>query len=106
MTLFDDVDTGSLLAGRGDWIDADGLERLSEYPLECIETEYPHYVRAVDSPDDFEQPAEQHPVFYGCFDWHSAVHSHWSLVRQVRLFEDHPAAEAIRASLDARFTAE
>ncbi|OYW17839.1 MAG: hypothetical protein B7Z55_11755 [Planctomycetales bacterium 12-60-4] len=24
------------------------------------------------------------PVFYGCYDWHSAVHSHWSLLRACR----------------------
>jgi hypothetical protein len=25
-----------------------------------------------------------HPVFYGCFDWHSSVHGHWLLVRLLR----------------------
>ena len=22
-----------------------------------------------------------HPAFFGCYDWHSAVHSHWLLAR-------------------------
>lgn len=26
-----------------------------------------------------------HPVFHGCYDWHSAVHGHWALLRSHRL---------------------
>ena len=29
-------------------------------------------------------PAAVHPAFYGCYDWHSAVHSHWLLVHALR----------------------
>jgi len=25
-----------------------------------------------------------HPVFHGCYDWHSAVHGHWALMRIAR----------------------
>jgi hypothetical protein len=32
-----------------------------------------------------------HPAFFGSYDWHSAVHMHWLLVRVLRL---HPAAAA------------
>jgi hypothetical protein len=45
-------------------------------------------------------------VFYGCFDWHSAVHSHWCLLRQLRLFDAHPAEADIVRSIDSRLTAE
>jgi hypothetical protein len=41
-------------------------------------------------------------VFYGCFDWHSAVHGYWTLVRGPRLFEDHPDPEAIIDSIGYR----
>jgi len=36
-------------------------------------------------------PRRLHPVFFGSYDWHSAVHMHWLLVRLVRLhpFLDH-----------------
>ena len=27
-----------------------------------------------------------HPIFYGCYDWHSAVHSHWLLAKVRRIF--------------------
>jgi hypothetical protein len=28
-----------------------------------------------------------HPIFCGCYDWHSAVHSHWTLLQIVGLLE-------------------
>lgn len=93
-----------LLAGRSDWLDEPGVSGLAEHPLESVETEYPHYVGAVGDPEGPEPPRERHPVFYGCFDWHSAVHSHWALVRQLRLFDDHPDADAITESIDRRLT--
>ena len=34
---------------------------------------------------DSARPRHLHPVFFGCFDWHSAVHTHWTLVRLVRV---------------------
>ena len=27
------------------------------------------------------QYSELHPIFYGCFDWHSSVHGHWLLAK-------------------------
>ncbi|MBX0297623.1 DUF2891 domain-containing protein [Haloarcula nitratireducens] len=96
----------TILSGHADWIDAELLSTLSEYPLDSINTEYPHFARSVDGPDDMVQPSEAHPVFYGSFDWHSAVHNHWCLVRQLRLFEDHPEASAIVSLLEDRFTRE
>ena len=32
------------------------------------------------------RPKENHPVFYGCFDWHSSVHGHWLLATVARRF--------------------
>lgn len=46
-------------------------------------------------------PREMHPVFYGSFDWHSCVHSHWLLARILRRYPNGPAAPAIRAHFDA-----
>jgi hypothetical protein len=47
-----------------------------------------------------------HPVFYGCFDWHSSVHGHWMLVRLLRLYPGLPEAQRVRAALDANITPE
>lgn len=100
------TDPDDLLSGRCDQFGTEVADVLSHHPLDSIETEYPHYVGSTDSPDGVDRPTEQHPVFYGCFDWHSSVHSHWALVRQLRLFDDHPAESEITAIIDARLTAE
>ena len=106
MHPLDTVDPDVLLAGRSDWFDAEVVETLSHHPLDGIDTEFPHYVREVESPDGPERPRETHPVFFGCYDWHSAVHSHWALVRQLRLVDDHPNEETITERFDERLTSE
>lgn len=106
MQSLTDADPETLLAGRSARLDADAVARLARHPLDGVETEYPHHAHAVASADDVDPPSERHPVFYGCYDWHSAVHSHWALVRQLRLFEDHPEAAAIVESIDRRLTDE
>lgn len=55
---------------------------------------------------DVLAPRRLHPAFYGCFDWHSAVHGHWLLVRVLRLLPALPEAPACRAVLDRHLTAE
>lgn len=47
-----------------------------------------------------------HPVFFGSYDWHSAVHMHWLLVRVLRMHPGLDNATGIRGLLDARLTAE
>jgi hypothetical protein len=106
MDLPTSVDPARAIGGEADWIDAELVAALAHHPLDAVETEYPHYVRSVESPEDTVRPAADHPVFYGCYDWHSAVHSHWALVRQLRLFEEHPKRAEIIESIDARFTPE
>ena len=115
-----------LLAGDADWLSPTQVRALAHHPQTSVDTEYPHYVGAVESPDDPPRPSDQHPLFFGCFDWHSAVHSHWTLVRLLRLAEsrlvsasDGAGAEraadddptdlsptAIRAGIDDRLTDE
>eukprot|EP01043_Picozoa_sp_COSAG02_P029342 COSAG02_NODE_1823_length_10761_cov_32.341868_4_plen_279_part_00 len=49
-----------------------------------------------------------HPAFFGCYDWHSAVHSHWLMVRILRT-TDHLHADLRKqaiAILDEHLTAE
>ena len=55
--------------------------------------------------DDVLGPRALHPAFYGCFDWHSSVHGHWMLARQLRMFPDLDEAETIRDALSANLTA-
>lgn len=105
MDSVEQMDTRTIVSGTAH-LSTDLQDTVTEYPLDCVETEYPHTQFSVESPDAVTRPGEQHPVFYGCFDWHSAVHSHWCLVRQLRLAEDHPRREEIVESIDGRFTEE
>ena len=43
---------------------------------------------------------ERTPIFFGCYDWHSAVHSHWALMRLRSRVTD------VTHILDARITPE
>ena len=63
--------------------------RLAKLPIDCIQTEYPNKLNQVIGGDeDLQSPQALHPAFYGCFDWHSAVHGHWSLVSLLKQFPE------------------
>ncbi len=99
-------DIEKIISGKKNWMDKEILEKLAEAPLECIEKEFPHFTYSISSLDSIKRPKEKHPIFYGCFDWHSAVHSHWSLVRQVRLIDDHPLENEIIETVEESFSEE
>ena len=61
--------------------------RLAQLPIDCIQTEYPNKLnQVIGSDEDLQSPEALHPAFYGCFDWHSSVHGHWSLVSLLKQF--------------------
>lgn len=73
---------------------------LVELPLNCIDTEYPNKLgQTLESKEAIGEPHELHPAFYGCFDWHSSVHAHWSLVNLLKQFPKIEKKEAIREAL-------
>ena len=79
-------------------------ERLARMTLDGIHREYPNKIaHTLDSDADARPPRELTPAFYGCYDWHSAVHGHWTLARLIRTFPDAPfvadAREALARSL-------
>ncbi|MCI0459828.1 MAG: DUF2891 domain-containing protein [Gemmataceae bacterium] len=84
-------------------------ERASAFArlaLKGIQKEYPYKPGIVlNSSADVKPPRAVHPAFYGCFDWHSAVHGHWMLVRLLRQFPDLPERKQIRAVLAEHLTA-
>ncbi len=85
--------------------EADAAERFAELALSCVHREYPNKIAHVLNGDgDVQPPRELTPVFYGCFDWHSAVHGHWLLVRLCRTFPDAPFVGPARAALARSFT--
>ena len=66
--------------------------------LANVQREYPRHVsHQLSGPREELSPRKLHPAFYGSYDWHSAVHMHWLLVRVLRL---HPDQNDIVAVLD------
>lgn len=73
---------------------------LAELPIACIQTEYPNKLgQTIGGKHDIKEPHELHPAFYGCFDWHSAIHAHWSLVKLLKNFDELKDADLIRSLL-------
>ena len=63
--------------------------RFAQLALDCVHREYPNKISHVLASDnDVRPPRELTPAFYGCFDWHSAVHGHWLLTRLARFYPD------------------
>ncbi len=99
----ENVSQAELPAPRPDVVE----DRFAALALSCIHRAYPNKISHVlNSDEDARSPRELTPAFYGCFDWHSAVHGHWLLVRLARIDPDSPFQSAIRAALNESFTPE
>jgi hypothetical protein len=86
--------------------DGGEAERLAALALDCVHREFPNKIAHVlSSLADVKSPRELTPVFFGCYDWHSAVHSHWVLVRLMHLFPEAAFASSARRALSESFTA-
>jgi hypothetical protein len=79
---------------------------LTAMPLSCLDR--PHARPATRGylweatyrpTEDFQKTR----IFYGCFDWHSAANSAWSLVKALKLFPGMATGPLIRAKLDRHF---
>ncbi|MCD6542968.1 MAG: DUF2891 domain-containing protein [Flavobacteriaceae bacterium] len=74
--------------------------RLSKLPLNCMFTEYPNRLgQTLGGEEDLRSPKSLHPAFYGCFDWHSSVHGHWSLVSLIKQYPAIENADEIKKNL-------
>ena len=108
----DSIKEKSILSG--DLLGEDRVEftvkeanNLAELPLNCINTQYPNKLgQTLENKEAIGEPQELHPAFYGCFDWHSSVHAHWSMVSLLKQFPDLKKAETIREKLKESLSAE
>ena len=81
--------------------------KLIELPLHCVTTEYPNKLgQTISSDSDLLPPRDLHPTFYGCFDWHSAVHGYWSMVTLLKEFPELEKAGEVRQILQQHITKE
>ena len=70
---------------------------LIQLSISCVDKKFPYKVgyRYIDS--TWIRPHYKlTPSFYGCWDWHSAVHGHWSMVKILKEFPNIKEAENIR----------
>ncbi|MDX1660112.1 MAG: DUF2891 domain-containing protein [Nitriliruptorales bacterium] len=88
-------------------LDAERAGRWARAAVSNATRTYPNAPQALlRGPGDLRPPDEVHPAFHGSFDWHSAVHTHWSLVRLLRLFPDLDGGDDAREVLSDHLTAE
>jgi DUF2891 family protein len=88
-------------------IDSAAAARFAELALKCVHQQYPNKIAHVLAGDaDVRPPRELYPAFHGCYDWHSAVHGHWLLVRLIERFPDAGFVPAARAALARTLTRE
>lgn len=86
-------------------MDPAAAARFAQLALACVHLEYPNKIsHTLQGDADVRPPRELTPVFYGCYDWHSAVHGHWLLARLARLEPDAAVAVKAREALAASFT--
>ena len=96
-----------LLVAQSLSLEAPAASRFAQLALKCVRREYPNKLDHVMNDErEVKSPRALHPSFYGCFDWHSAVHGHWMLARILRKFPELPEAKEIRAALDENLAAD
>ncbi len=88
-------------------LDKARADYLAQLPMKCIGNPYPYKSGHVtfDKKDQLNH-VEAHPAFYGCFDWHSAAHGHWSLIYLLKSFPELENKEKIIAAIDKNLTKE
>ena len=88
-------------------LDEHTAARFAGLALNCVCREYPNKIaHTLASDADVLSPRVLTPAFYGCFDWHSAVHGHWMLARLARVFPETPFSAAARAAVERNLTPE
>jgi hypothetical protein len=88
-------------------LDEATAERFARLALHCVTREYPNKIaHTLRSDADVAAPRLLTPAFYGCYDWHSAVHGHWLLARLARMFPDAAFAAEARAAIARNITKE
>lgn len=88
-------------------LDQSQAERLITLPMNCITNPLPYKSGlTIAKEEDLSMPIVHHPAFYGCFDWHSAVHGHWSIVFLLKTYPNLSVQKEARQLLDRNLTKE
>ncbi|MBZ7964882.1 DUF2891 domain-containing protein [Campylobacter sp. 2457A] len=83
------------------------IKQFSAIALENIFKELPNKItHSFNDLDDVKIPKQMYPIFYGSYDWHSSVHSHWLLVKILRNFANFAPVDEITKALNSQFSKE
>ena len=73
---------------------------LVNLSLKCVDKKFPYKIGyRFDSPEWIKPHYEVTPSFYGCWDWHSAVHGHWTMIKILKIFPNISVRDSIRSKL-------
>ena len=82
-------------------LDEQARSQLATAVVAAVGREYPHMlIQQLNSDADVVPPRVLNPSFFGSYDWHSAVHSHWALVRCLAAGLPEETARAVVDVLD------
>ena len=82
-------------------------DALADCALDVLARRFPHKLdHLILDEHDHGLPQQMHPVFDGCFDWHSSVHMHWSLLRLRAIAPRLARSDAITRRFDAHLRPE
>ncbi|WP_036599217.1 DUF2891 domain-containing protein [uncultured Olleya sp.] len=86
-------------------LDGKKANYLYTFAYNCVDQEYPNKLNQVLGDGSYlKTPQALHPAFYGCFDWHSSVHGHWTLVNILKSFPEFKHREDVLKKLKTSIT--
>jgi hypothetical protein len=88
---------------------ARGAAYFTNISMHCIALDTPHFnpkSKSSKEQSNYKLAKKDWPSFYGCYDWHSAVHNHWTLIKLLKTFPTSKFNPGIVARLEESFNAE
>ena len=80
---------------------------LVSLSVKCVDQKYPYKIGFRFSDESWLKPHyELTPSFYGCWDWHSAVHGHWAMVKILKDYPEISDREIILSKLNKNLSKE
>ena len=82
-------------------------KELVSLSVKCVDQKYPYKIGYRFSDESWLKPHyEITPSFYGCWDWHSAVHGHWAMVKILKDFPEISERDVILSKLEKNLSKE
>ena len=88
-------------------LDESLASELVSLSTKCVDKKYPYKIGYRFVNKDWIKPHyEITPSFYGCWDWHSAVHGHWAMVKILKDFPELSERDIILNKLEKNLSKE